>query len=105
MYWELSQYSAHVHINKITSYLLNLMSNNNCNNICCLLQVKVYRVDDVQGEEFRALIVSTVRTCTKEPPPEEDAGFLTNAKVSVILVHDLLAQGYIRCRSLYGLHY
>lgn len=43
----------------------------------------MYRVDDVQGEEFRALIVSTVRTCTKEPPPEEDAGFLTDAKVVV----------------------
>ena len=41
----------------------------------------MYRVDDVQGEEFRALIISTVRTCIKEPPPEEDGGFLTDPRV------------------------
>ena len=44
----------------------------------------MYRVDDVQGEEFRALIISTVRTCTKEPSPEEDGGFLTDPRVYVI---------------------
>lgn len=38
-------------------------------------------MDDVQGQEFRALIVSTVRTCTKDPPPEDDVGFLTDPKV------------------------
>ena len=45
-------------------------------------KVKVFRVDDVQGEEFQALIISTVRTCIKEPPAEEDGGFLTDPRVS-----------------------
>ena len=53
----------------------------------------MYRVDDVQGEEFRALIVSTVRTCTKEPPAEEDAGFLMDAKVLLLML-------YCRCCPL-----
>ena len=47
-----------------------------------LLQVQVFRVDDVQGKEYRALLISTVRTCSTEPPAEEEAGFLTNPKVS-----------------------
>ena len=38
-------------------------------------------IEGVQGREFRALLISTVRTCSSEPLPEEDAGFLTNAKV------------------------
>ena len=49
-----------------------------------LLQVSVFRVDDVQGKEFRALLLSTVRTCyaRDDEDLEEDAGFLTNPKVS-----------------------
>ena len=58
-----------------------------------VFKVQVYRVDDVQGEEFRALIVSTVRTCTKEPPAEEDAGFLMDAKVLLLML-------YCRCCPL-----
>ena len=37
------------------------------------------RVDDVQGKEYRALLISTVRTCTSVPNEAED--FLSNAKV------------------------
>ena len=46
-------------------------------------QVAVFRVDDVQGKEFRALLLSTVRTCyaRDDDDLEEDAGFLTNPKV------------------------
>ena len=46
-------------------------------------QVAVFRVDDVQGKEFRALLLSTVRTCfaRDDEDLEEDAGFLTNPKV------------------------
>ena len=45
-------------------------------------QVSVFRVDDVQGKEFRALLLSTVRTCsTEQPNLEEEMGFLTNPKV------------------------
>ena len=40
------------------------------------------RAAGVQGREFRALILSTVRTCSTEPSEEEEAGFLTNPKVS-----------------------
>lgn len=49
----------------------------------CVLQVSVFRVDDVQGKEFRALLLSTVRTCyaRDDGDLEEDAGFLTNPKV------------------------
>ena len=47
------------------------------------LQVAVFRVEDVQGKEFRALLLSTVRTCygRDDKDLEEDAGFLTNPKV------------------------
>ena len=40
-------------------------------------------MDDVQGKEFRALLLSTVRTCyaRDDDDLEEDAGFLTNPKV------------------------
>ena len=38
-------------------------------------------VEAVQGKEFRAVLISTVRTCSIEPLPGEDAGVLTNAKV------------------------
>jgi superfamily I DNA and/or RNA helicase len=46
-------------------------------------QVAVFRVDDVQGKEFRALLLSTVRTCyaRDDDDLEEDAGFLTNPKL------------------------
>ena len=47
------------------------------------MQVKVHRVEDVQGKEFRALIISTVRTSSSEPVSEKEAGFLTNPKVCV----------------------
>jgi superfamily I DNA and/or RNA helicase len=46
-----------------------------------LLQIEVHGIENVQGREFRALLISTVRTCSSEPLPEEDAAFLTNAKV------------------------
>ena len=51
--------------------------------VCIVLQVAVFRVDDVQGKEFRALLLSTVRTCyaRDDGDLEEDAGFLTNPKV------------------------
>ena len=39
------------------------------------------RVDDVQGKEFRALVVSTVRTCADVPIPEDEIDFLSNPKV------------------------
>ena len=45
------------------------------------IQVEVQSIENVQGREFRALFLSTVRTCSSEPLPDEDAGFLTNAKV------------------------
>ena len=53
----------------------------------------MFRVDDVQGKEFRALFLSTVRTCygRDDDDLEEDAGFLTNPKVrerqAVTLTH------------------
>ena len=40
----------------------------------------MFRIDDVQGKEFRALIISTVRTCSGEQD-ENDEGFLNNTKV------------------------
>ena len=46
----------------------------------------MYRVEDVQGEEFRALIVSTVRTCTKKPPLQQGTGFLTDPKACTSIV-------------------
>lgn len=44
------------------------------------------RVDNVQGKEFRALIISTVRTSSLESVSEREAGFLTNPKVRRVLV-------------------
>ena len=38
------------------------------------------RVDDVQGKEYRALLISTVRTCASDPDENEE-GFLSNVKV------------------------
>ena len=47
-----------------------------------LVQVNAVRVDDVQGKEYRALLVSTVRTCATVPSTEEpEEGFLSNLKV------------------------
>eukprot|EP00731_Ephydatia_muelleri_P025024 Em0017g107a len=46
-------------------------------------EVVVRRVDDVQGNEFRALIVSTVRTCADVSIPEEEIDFLSNPKLFV----------------------
>ena len=43
-----------------------------------LIQVQAHRVHNVQGGEFRALIVSTVRTCLEE---SQDEGFLNDPKV------------------------
>lgn len=53
-----------------------------------MLQVDVFRVDDVQGKEYRALLLSTVRTCYSRDDGdlEEDAGFLTNPKVGQLSV-------------------
>ena len=45
--------------------------------------VAVHRLDDVQGQEFRALLLTTVRTCSSELNSENEAGFLTDAKVRV----------------------
>ena len=56
------------------------------------LQVEVHSIENVQGREFRALFLSTVRTCSNEPLSDEDGGFLTNAKVGGANVsHDLSA--------------
>ena len=44
------------------------------------IQVNAVRVDDVQGKEYRALLISTVRTCTSDPEAED---FLTNEKVKL----------------------
>jgi len=47
------------------------------------LQVKVDRVDNVPGKEFRALLISTIRTCSTElSNSKEEVGFLTSPKVS-----------------------
>lgn len=45
------------------------------------VQVQVHRVENVQGKEFRALIISTVRTSATESSSERESGFLTNPKV------------------------
>ena len=61
-------------------------------NVSCCLQVKVFRVDDVQGKEYRALIISTVRTCASDAKRvdeiEMEDGFFTNAKVRSSFYHD-----------------
>ncbi len=49
--------------------------------VCVCVQVQVCRVEDVQGREFRALIISTVRTSSIESTSEKEAGFLSNPKV------------------------
>ena len=45
----------------------------------------MFRVDDVQGKEFRAVIISTVRTCASDAKKvdeiEMEEGFFTNPKV------------------------
>lgn len=43
----------------------------------------MHRVEDVQGKEFRALMISTVRTSSTELSSEKEAGFLTNPKVEL----------------------
>jgi hypothetical protein len=45
------------------------------------VQVQVLHIDGVQGQEYRALILCTVRTCTVEPNEGEDSTFLSNPKV------------------------
>ena len=46
------------------------------------------RVNDVQGKEFRALLLSTVRTCTASSysSTEKEEGFLSNAKVGIFCI-------------------
>ncbi len=61
--------------------------------VCVILycyQVQVENVHNVPGREFRALIISTVRTCSTELISEREAGFLTNPKVCVCVLHLLL---------------
>ena len=41
----------------------------------------MHGIENVLGREFRAVLISTVRTCSSDPLPEEDAALLTNAKV------------------------
>ena len=56
----------------------------------------MFRVDDVQGKEFRALIISTVRTCASDAKRvdeiEMEEGFFTNPKVHM---YTLISPTYI----------
>ena len=45
------------------------------------LQVSVLNIEGVQGLEYRALILSTVRTCTTEPGDSDEGSFLSSPKV------------------------
>ena len=50
-------------------------------------QVEVQRIEGIQGKEYRALIVSTVRTCStaQDGNAENEDGFLNNIKVTEII--------------------
>ena len=39
-------------------------------------------IEGVQGLEYRALLLSTVRTCTVEPGDSDEGSFLSSPKVS-----------------------
>ena len=39
-------------------------------------------IEGVQGQEYRALLLSTVRTCTVEPGDSDEGSFLSSPKVS-----------------------
>ena len=49
--------------------------------------MQVRNIDGVQGKEYRALILSTVRTCVVEPNEGEESSFLSNPKVRMYVVH------------------
>ena len=48
--------------------------------------MQVRNIDGVQGKEYRALILSTVRTCVVEPNEGEESSFLSNPKVRMYVV-------------------
>ena len=52
--------------------------------------MKVFRIENVQGLEYKALILSTVRTCTQVPEDigTESLGFLANPKVNYTKSYD-----------------
>ena len=60
-----------------------------------VVQVKVDRIERIQGKEYRALIISTVRTCASdfkqskqediEDEIQSENGFLNNVKVHVLI--------------------
>ena len=45
----------------------------------------MYKVEEVLGRAYRALIITTVRTSLAESMFDKEAGFLTNAKVRSVV--------------------